>query len=224
MKKAIIFDFNGTIFWDTEINYISWTRCIKKWLDREYTREEYFNLNGRTTDETLEKVFNKKLSKEFLKTKGNEKDIEYLTVMQEQHESVKLAPGFEEFAQRLIDKGITIAIATSAPPSLMVEYEKFFKLSRFFKEKYIISSDGSHPSKPNPAIYLKTINTLDIPSSSTIVFEDTKSGILSAYRANVKKVIAVLSDGSDVDTIINLNESSGMIPNYYNIDIEELFK
>jgi HAD superfamily hydrolase (TIGR01509 family) len=223
MNRAAIFDFNGTIFWDTELNYISWRNCIRRWLDREYSREEYFNLNGRTNKETIEKVFNKKLSKEFIVQKDNEKTVEYLKNMKEQQENVKLAPGFEEFAQRLLNQGITIAIATSASPSLMIEYKKVFKLTRFFKEEFIISSDGSLASKPDPAIYLKTINRLDIPASSTIVFEDAKSGIISAYRAKVKKVIAVLSDGSDVDTITNLKETSMIITDYFNLDIDELF-
>jgi HAD superfamily hydrolase (TIGR01509 family) len=224
MNRAAIFDFNGTIFWDTEINYLSWSNCIKKWLDREYSREEYFILNGRTNKETIERVFNKKLSEEFIAQKDKEKTVEYLKIMKEQQENVVLAPGFEEFAQRLIDLGITIAIATSASPSLMVEYKKVFKLTRLFKEEFIISSDGSLASKPDPAIYLKTIDLLDIPASSTIVFEDAKSGIISASRAQVKNVIAVSSDGSDFDTIANLKETSMIITDYFNLDIEELFK
>jgi HAD superfamily hydrolase (TIGR01509 family) len=224
MNRAAIFDFNGTIFWDTEINYLSWSNCIKKWLDREYSREEYFILNGRTNKETIERVFNKKLSEEFIAQKDKEKTVEYLKIMKEQQENVVLAPGFEEFAQRLIDLGITIAIATSASPSLMIEYKKVFKLTRLFKEEFIISSDGSLASKPDPAIYLKTIDLLDIPASSTIVFEDAKSGIISASRAQVKNVIAVSSDGSDFDTIANLKETSMIITDYFNLDIEELFK
>lgn len=224
MNRAAIFDFNGTIFWDTEINYISWNICIKRWFNREYTREEYFNLNGRTTEETLIQVFNKPLTKQFLEEKEAEKNIEYLRVMETNSDDIKLAPGFVEFAKHLIDNGITIAIATSAPPSLMDEYEKFFHLSNLFKKEYIISSDGSHASKPDPAVYIKAIDILNIPASSSIVFEDTKSGILSAYRANVKKVISVSSPGSDLETIKDMKETSMIIPNYYNLNIDELFE
>ncbi|MBK5201083.1 MAG: hypothetical protein JJE21_06060, partial [Spirochaetaceae bacterium] len=60
-KKAVIFDFNGTLFWDSEINYIAWKRVIKTWFDREYSLEEYFTLNGRTTRETLCILFEREL-------------------------------------------------------------------------------------------------------------------------------------------------------------------
>ncbi|MGD1820614.1 MAG: HAD family hydrolase [Pleomorphochaeta sp.] len=221
-NKAVIFDFNGTLFWDTEINYESWSNCIKRWLNKEYTREQYFSLNGRTTYETLEKVFDKKLDQETINKLSKEKDIEYLKIMEEEKDSLSLAPGLEELLVKLIEKDIKIAIATSAPPELMEEYEKFFSLSRFFKKELIVSSDGSLPSKPNPAIYLKAIEKLNIDASNCIVFEDTKSGIISASRANVNKIVAVNSLGADTETINNLKQTAFHIKNFKEVQIESL--
>ncbi len=223
INKAVIFDFNGTLFWDSEINYKSWYNCIKRWLKKEYTREEYFILNGRTTYETLEKVFNKKLDKYTIDNLSKEKDLEYLTIMEIEKESLSLASGVEILLNNLIDNNIKIAIATSAPPSLMLEYEKFFELSRFFKEDYIISSDGSLPSKPDPAIYNKAIKALNVNPKDCVVFEDTKSGIISASRANVGKIIAVNSIGSDIETTSKLKETFSYINCFNEIELKDLF-
>lgn len=223
MDKAAIFDFNGTLFWDTDINYISWDNCLKRWLGISYSKELYAKLNGRTNPETLEYLYGKKLDKNFLEDKCNEKNNEYLKVLENQRAEVSLASGVESFFESLIEANVSIAIATSAPPELMVEYEKFFKLSRFFEAKNIISNDGSIASKPNPAIYEKAIKVLDVKPSSCVVFEDTKSGILSAYRANVNKVIAIESDGADTKTINSMNEVSFSLKDFNNINIDDLF-
>lgn len=223
MKElAVIFDFNGTLFWDSEINYRAWYNFIKKKLNKEYTREEYAHLNGRTTVETLEKVYNKKLDKKITTQLVYEKDQEYLKIMEEEKDSISLAPGVEDLITKLKNNNIKIAIATSAHPSLMIEYEKIFTLSKFFKKEYIIANDGTLPSKPNPAIYNKTIEILKISPNNCIVFEDTKSGIISASRANVGKIIAVNSIGADTETINNLKETSFSITSFTEINLKKL--
>jgi HAD superfamily hydrolase (TIGR01509 family) len=223
-EKAVIFDFNGTLFWDSEINYRSWYNFIKKKLNKEYSREEYAHLNGRTTFETLEIVYKQKLSQELIDKLSIEKENEYLKILEEEKDKISLAPGVEVLLKNLLEKNIKIAIATSAHPFLMKEYEKIFTLSRFFKKEYIIANDGSLASKPDPCIYNKTIDILNIRSENAIVFEDTKSGIISASRANVGKIIAVNSLGSDFKTINNLKETSFHISAFNEINLTELLK
>jgi len=223
-ETAVIFDFNGTLFWDSEINYKAWYNFIKKNLNKEYSREEYAHLNGRTTHETLEIVYNKKLDDNLIGKLVYEKDQEYLKIMEEEKASISLAPGVEDLINELKNNNIKIAIATSAHPSLMKEYEKVFTLSKFFKNEYIIANDGTLPSKPDPAIYNKAIEILNIPPKNCIVFEDTKSGIISAAKANVGKIIAVNSIGSDIKTINNLDETTFSINTFDEIDLKKLLK
>lgn len=222
-NKAVIFDFNGTLFWDSEINYVSWRNCIKKWLNKEYTLEQYAILNGRTTYETLENVFPEKLTQEQILKLSNEKDLEYLKVMNAQKDSLSLAPGVEPLIKNLLQNKIKLAIATSAPPSLMVEYEKIFNLSRYFNNKHIVSSDGSLASKPDPAIFNEAIKRLNVNAKNCVVFEDTKSGIISAARANIPKIIAVNSNGSDIKTTSSLIETHSFINSFDEICINDLF-
>lgn len=223
MSKAVIFDFNGTLFWDSEINYQSWCNFIKKNLNKEYTREDFSVLNGRTTAETLEILYNKKLDIEKINKLTTEKDREYLNIINQDIKSVTLAPGVENLINNLIEKNIKIAIATSAQPSIMVEYEKIFKLSRFFEEKLIISNDGSYPSKPDPSIYIEAIKRLNVNPKDCVVFEDTKSGIISAFKAKIGKIIAVNSIGCHTDIVNNLKETSSHITHFDEINIDTLF-
>ncbi len=223
MKElAVIFDFNGTLFWDSEINYKSWYNFIKKNIKREYSREEYAILNGRTTIETLEKVYAIKLDNALINKLSNEKEEEYLKILEAEKNNISLAEGVESLIEDLLNNDIKVAIATSANPFLMEKYESIFKLSRFFKKEYIIANDGTLKSKPHPAIYNKAIEALKIKASNCIVFEDTKSGIISASRAKVGQIIAVNSIGSDSKTINNLKETSFFINNFNQVNVKKL--
>lgn len=53
--KGIIFDFNGTLFWDSEIQENAWKTFGKKLSGRDITDEEFNTyFHGRTNKDTLE--------------------------------------------------------------------------------------------------------------------------------------------------------------------------
>ena len=222
--KAVIFDFNGTLFWDSEINFQAWKRVIKIWFDREYSIDEYFILNGRTTKETLSILFDRDLSDAEVEEYSSIKADEYFKIMREQESSISLAPGVTTFIENLKSRGINVAIATSATTEYMSEYDKYFKLHQYFDKQFIIANDGNYKSKPDPEIYIKAMETLNVSPSNVVVFEDTKSGILSAYNAKVNKVFAINSPLSAVESVINLNETHRVLPDFHNINIDELFE
>lgn len=222
--KAVIFDFNGTLFWDSEINFEAWKRVVKIWFDREYSIDEYFILNGRTTKETLFILFDRDLSDVEVEEYSLQKANEYFKIMKEREESISLAPGVTTFIENLKNRGINVAIATSATTEYMNEYDKYFKLHKYFDKQFIIANDGNYKSKPDPEIYIKAIETLNVSHSNVVVFEDTKSGILSAYNAKVNKVFAINSPLSAVESVRNLNETHSVLPDFHNINIDELFE
>ena len=49
--------------------------------------------------------------------------------------------------------------------------------------------DDVEQGKPEPDVYLSTINKLGVDSSNCIAFEDSYSGMLAATRANIKTVV-----------------------------------
>ncbi len=222
--KAVIFDFNGTLFWDSEINFEAWKRVVKIWFDREYSIDEYFILNGRTTKETLFILFDRDLSDIEVEEYSLQKANEYFKIMKEREESISLAPGVTTFIENLKNRGINVAIATSATTEYMNEYDKYFKLHKYFDKQFIIANDGNYKSKPDSEIYIKAIETLNVSHSNVVVFEDTKSGILSAYNAKVNKVFAINSPLSAVESVRNLNETHSVLPDFHNINIDELFE
>ena len=48
-----IFDFNGTLFWDSEENREAWSKTFEKFRGSPITDNEFTFLNGRTDEETV---------------------------------------------------------------------------------------------------------------------------------------------------------------------------
>lgn len=190
----LIFDFNGTCFKDTLINYKAWGRSVHSWFNRDYTMEEYRNLNGRTGFNTVEELFKEQnLPKSKLMELLAYQNQNYLDVC---HESVPLSltPGLKELVEKAKAKGIIVAICTSATDDLMKEFRALLPVDELFDEKNIICTNGSFPSKPNPAIFKHAVETLGAKPEECIAFEDTKSGLRSAYDAGIKRVVAITGD------------------------------
>ncbi|MCI2127771.1 MAG: HAD family phosphatase, partial [Sphaerochaeta sp.] len=49
---ALIFDFNGTLFWDTAFNTAAWDRISRIYRKQPYTEVEILRFNGRNSRET----------------------------------------------------------------------------------------------------------------------------------------------------------------------------
>src|SRR5699024_1560773 len=57
---------------------------------------------------------------------------------------------------------------------------------------YFITQDDVSKIKPDPEVYLKTLDTLDIKQSEAIVFEDSLNSLLSAQQANIPVILVLI--------------------------------
>ena len=208
--KALIFDFNGTLFWDTLYHQKAWSCIANTYGTHPYTEEEMHHLNGRTNSETIAFLVGEHLSASQIKEIAEEKERLYIEMCQ-QAMPLYLAEGAVNLFETARKKGIKIAIATSAGPDNMAWYKKWFSLNDYFCDSLIITDDNKRKGKPDPAIYLDTLSALDLDGSSCVVFEDTRSGILSASRAGIGKIYAVASQGADIETTAAMGETHGQL-------------
>ncbi len=96
-----------------------------------------------------------------------------------------------------ITNNIKIAIATSSGKSNVEYYIEKYNLLNWFNKEYIIYDDGKLKSKPNPEIYLVTINKMQLDKKDIIIFEDSISGINAALNSGVGKVVIVNSNNNN---------------------------
>ena len=194
--KGIIFDFNGTLFWDSEIQENAWKTFGTKLSGRNITDEEFNTyFHGRTNKDTLEYLTERVLTDKEVNELAQQKESIYRDLCKSDLNKFKLAPGVERYLDYLKENNIPFTIATASEINNANFFIKEFQLDKWFDISKIVYDDGTFRGKPEPDIYLKASEALNIQPDNCIVFEDASSGIKSAKSAGVKEIIAVVPEG-----------------------------
>lgn len=194
--KGIIFDFNGTLFWDSEIQENAWKTFGTKLSGRNITDEEFNTyFHGRTNKDTLEYLTERVLTDKEVNELAQQKESIYRDLCKSDLNKFKLAPGVERYLDYLKENNIPFTIATASETNNVNFFIKEFQLDKWFDIIKIVYDDGTFRGKPEPDIYLKASEALNIQPDNCIVFEDALSGVQSAQRAGVKEIIAVVPEG-----------------------------
>ena len=220
-KKAVIFDFNGTLFFDSDKHIKAWNICAERLIGRKLTDQEVIKMLGRTNRLILELILKEDPTDEMVERIGNEKERIYRELCLENESECKLAPGAVELLDKLKERNIKVAIATSSDIDNVKFYFDYFDISKWFTMDNMIYNDGTIAGKPMPDIYLKAIERICVSADEAVVFEDAVSGIKAAKAANAGKTIGVLS----VDNRKELEEAGAdeIIRDFYDVsDIDQL--
>jgi len=214
MKKAIIFDYNGVLANDEEIQQEAFRLVLKK-LGVDLTDEIYSeHFLGRTDLDGFRA----------LRDHGIElnRDLEELTKQKSQtygelvtNHNV-LYPGVVELLAEL-HKTYRVGIATS---SSAIEINSVLKKNNL--TKYIdalITADDISKGKPDPEGYLKCLALLNTSAKCAVAIEDSPSGILAAKNASMA-CIAVLQT-TEKDKLAN---SDLIIEKVGNLDADVIEK
>jgi putative hydrolase of the HAD superfamily len=81
--------------------------------------------------------------------------------------------------------GLQVAIGSSSPHSWVDTHAKRLGIFNYFD--HIICQDDVAPgrTKPNPDIFLKALEQLNVKNDAAVVFEDSLNGVLAARRAEI---------------------------------------
>lgn len=196
-NKGIIFDFNGTLFWDSQKHYDAWYEMSKKLRGTPFSDDEMIHhMFGRTNENILTYALGRKPSKEEVEKYSVEKELIYLEMCKKDEKNTKLADGVEDFLDYLCKNNIPHTIATMSEKMNVDFYIDVFKLEKWFDIDKIVYSDGKIPGKPAPDIYLTAAKNIEVEPENCTVFEDAISGIRAAEAAGVGRIIAVASKES----------------------------
>ena len=194
MIKGFIFDFNGTLFWDSKLHYDAWIDYSTKLRGYPFSDEEMQKyMFGRTNSDIIEYAVGKKLPESEIIALAKEKESYYRNMCKKLPEQFHLAEGVEEFLDFLKSKNIPMTIATMSEKDNVDFYKKEFNISKWFDVDKIVYSDGTIPGKPNPDIFLIAADKIGVHPKECVVFEDALSGIEAAKRAGIGTIVAVTS-------------------------------
>ena len=193
--QGIIFDFNGTLFWDSAKHKQAWREFSKRLRGTSFTDEEMIKyMFGRTNEAIITYAISKKPTPQMVEESGQEKEALYRQMCLKDKENFKLADGVPEFLDFLKENDIPRTIATMSDKTNVDFYIEHFNLKKWFDLDKIVYSNGLIPGKPAPDIYQIAAKNLHLNPKDCIVVEDAVSGIDSAQAAGIGKIIAICSE------------------------------
>lgn len=195
--KGIIFDFNGTLYWDSALHKQAWREYSKILRGTQFSDEEMIKyMFGRTNEQIIRYAIGKQPTPEMVEKYGQEKEALYRKMCFEDMDKFHLAKGAVEFLDYLKENNIPRTIATMSDKVNVDFYIENFHLDDWFDVDKIVYSDGKIPGKPAPDIYEIAAKNLGLKPCECIVVEDALSGIESADKAGIGKIIAICSEES----------------------------
>lgn len=193
-RAGVLFDFNGTMFFDGEFHEQAWRIYLEQVTGRKIEEGEFQEyVHGRNAGDSLSYFLNRKLAREEIAILEEEKEVIYRRLCLDCPEKLHLANGLPEFLDALKENGVPITIVTAAGWNNVQFFFQQFGLERWFDPSQVVYNDGRLPGKPEPDAYLRAAENIKTIIQDCIVFEDARSGIEAAKRAGAGVIIGVTS-------------------------------
>ena len=188
--KGVIFDFNGTLFFDNDKHILAWGEISKMLRGRGITEEELLeHFNGVPNQKIVSYLLGRQGTAEELKKYSELKEEFYRRFCLEDREKFHLVEGAEEFFDGLKEKGIPFTIASASIKANIDFFVKEFGLAKWIKPKDIVYDDGSYENKV--AMFLDAATNLKVGIEDCMIVEDSVSGIQSGYAAGCRNIVVV---------------------------------
>ncbi|MDH6308502.1 beta-phosphoglucomutase [Dysgonomonas sp. PFB1-18] len=208
--SGVIFDFNGTLFWDTKLHNKAWDIFLTR-HDLFLSDEDKFNkMHGKNNKDIFLSLFDESLTDTQIQKYILEKEGLYQELCLQT--DMLMAPGAEEFLNYLKDHHIPFTIATASGKENLDFYFDHLPLSRWFEYDKVVYNNGKIKGKPDPQIYQIAMSVINKKPEEVIIFEDAVAGLQAARNADAGKIIVVDSndddytDWSDCQIIKSFNE------------------
>lgn len=182
--EAVIFDMDGLMFDTEQISLFSWEQAASPY-GFEITLELFKHTIGTNSVKTkafyqthfgdvfpLELVYADRLriAEEYIITHG-----------------VPVKKGLFELLEYLRSEGYKLAVATSTSRERALKVLSLAGVVGFFDA--IVCGDEVEHSKPNPQIFLKAAEKLQVAPLNCVVLEDSEAGIQAAFDAGMIPVM-----------------------------------
>ncbi len=190
--KGILFDFNGVILLDSELQEKSWQITIYEATGKKYTVQELRKtIHGRGVKDLIRELVDNNLGDEEAAEIEKKKEDLYKELCLKNRELFRLTPSVINLFERLNKNNIPFTIASSASENDMKFYFEHLNLSKWFDWNKIAYFDGKIRTKPAPDLYILGAERLNLKPEECCVIEDAVAGMQAAQTANAGMIIAV---------------------------------
>ena len=207
---AFLFDLDGTLVITDDIYFNIWYKILYRY-NITLTNDMFKTYIQGNNDNFVIKKFNINIE---LKELSIEKDTEFIKYI----DKLCVVEGVYNILKTIKESGHKCCIVTNCNKLVAETIIKHIKINKYID--FIISADDCRIGKPNPEPYLNAMNKYNIVNNKCFIFEDSKTGLLSASSVNPKMLIGIETVYDKIELIkhgINLS-----IKNYVDFNIKSL--
>lgn len=102
-------------------------------------------------------------------------------------DGIPIKIGVKEILKYISERKIPLGLASSTDTARVISSLEKAELKEYFD--VIIGGDMIEHSKPDPQIYLLACKELHVDPKNAIAIEDSRNGVLSAFRAEMNPII-----------------------------------
>lgn len=188
--KGVIFDFNGTLFFDSDKHVLAWGRISEEVRGCKISDEELqAHFYGVPNNRAVEYLLQKKCEEEELNRYSELKEAYYREFCRADKERFHLVAGAEALFDKLLENGIPFTIASASIKPNIDFFVESFHLKKWFDPDKIVYDDGSYENKQK--MFLHAAEVIGVPIEECLIYEDSESGIRDAYAAGCRNIIVI---------------------------------
>lgn len=188
IMKAVLLDFNGTLFFDSGFHAEAWAEIYRELHPDEDDGPDGSFYLGPRNDVLIERIA-PWLSPEERQEVSRHKEALYRNICKENPHQVQLVNGAEEFLNKLKESEIPFILASASIKDNIDFYFETFALERWFDKELTVYDDSTYADKGK--MHLEAAKRLGVELSECVVIEDSPSAIIHAKENGAGSIIAV---------------------------------
>ncbi|MCI8558706.1 MAG: HAD family phosphatase [Lachnospiraceae bacterium] len=186
--RAVLFDFNGTLFFDTPFHEEAWRQIYRELHgeEGEVPGDSFFR--GPRND-TLIQAIAPEMTEEERTACSIRKEAVYRSICRSHPEQVHLVDGAEELFAALTEQEIPFTLATASIPDNIDFYFREFPLEKWINRKLCVCDDGNYANKGE--MHLEAARRIGVPLSECLVIEDSIKAIDYAKKNGAGIIVGI---------------------------------
>lgn len=183
MIKAIIFDMDGLMIDSERVTFEGYQVMLEK-MNLTMSEEFYKTLLGKPLQGIYQRFYDEYGQDFPIESVIN--DVHQYMAERFENEGVPIKKGLVSLLKYLKENNYKTIVATSSNRNRVDSILQSADIEKYFDDS--ICGDEVTKGKPNPEVFLKSCQKLDVHTDEAIVLEDSEAGIQASYDANIKVI------------------------------------
>jgi HAD superfamily hydrolase (TIGR01509 family) len=199
--RAILLDFDGTMLETESSSYGSWRELLDE-HGYELTPETWSaavgTIGGVDPLELLEEHLGTEVDRDALEARANRRHHQLL-------EEELLRPGIEQLVDEARDRGLHVAVVTSASERWVRGH--LARLNLYDDIEVVAANGDPDRAKPDPLLYREAAELLGVDPAAAVAVEDSPNGVKAARAAGMQ----VIAFPNPITAAMNLGEADAIV-------------